>query len=382
MNYIKKILSNLIYIFIYIIFRIYKIKLLNSDLSAIGHQCFDLECFKIDYKKEKFKPIILYDLLQNKVLFDYFQDNGNFCIIKNKLICKILNFYRRCKNISFDTLKYISRDESRAYKKFYKFSPYIKDKFNNEEFKECIYYLKKHKFDHKKNFVVFHARDSSFKLDGESYRNADIDSFELCADFFIKKKYNVVRIGNYGMKKCKFSNKILDLTLFYNKISQNMKEKLDLFLIAHAKFFIGSCSGVYNIATLFDVPVLQTNAAPLAHVFPNARIGIGIPKLYKFKSLNFFLNIKTIIHSRAAFLRYDEQFKNLNIELVDNSPKDILNASKELMDYANLKSSIIIKKKHLQKKFKKFLFCKTLYSYDSRSVISNSFVKKNLFLFS
>ena len=380
--FIKKIIKIFFFFFIYIVLKFFKIKLLNSDLSAIGHQCFDLECFKIDYKKKNYKPIILHALLQNKFLFDYFQNNGDFFIIKNKLICKILNLYRSFKSISFDTLQYISKDESTAYEKFKQFLPYNMEDFKNyEEFQDCIEYLKKNKFNYKKNFIIIHVRDSSFKKDHERYRDADINSFELCVNYFIKKNYGVVRIGNYGMIEARFSKKILDLTLIYNKISPDFKEKLDLFLISHSKLFIGSCSGVYNIATLFDVPVLQTNAAPFAHIFPNARIGIGIPKLYKFKDSNILLNIKNIINSKAAFFRYDYQFKNMNIELLDNLPKDILMASKELLYYSNVKSLKKIKENYLQKKFRKSLNYKILYSYKSRATISKFFIKRNQFLF-
>ena len=139
--------------------------------------------------------------------------------------------------------------------------------------------------------------------------------------------------------------------------------------------FIGSCSGFYNVATLFNIPVIQTNVAPLAHTYPNSKFGIGIPKLYFCNRTKKILNYNEIFSRDLAYLRRDKDFKKEGVKLIDNTSTSIKEAVGEMLNI--LKDGKIVETNN-QQQFRKIMSNYDKYSFDSASTVSEFFLKENI----
>jgi putative glycosyltransferase (TIGR04372 family) len=362
-------------IIFFIIFKIFNLKLLDSPTEAIGHQIVDIECFFAE-KKKNFKIVILENKLANKFLFKNFQINNkkNFFLIKNNFICNLLFYQKKFKNISYSTAKYLTKHYAYGFDKINSIKFSYKLKQEHILFAENI--LKKKNILINKPLVIIHARDSSYKpYDDESYRNSDINSYESSVFWLLKKGYQVIRLGNKGMKECKYKNKIIDLVdVNFGK----HKELIDLYFVHKSKFFIGSCSGLNLLPVIFNKPALSVNMAPFCHVFPFGRKSIGIPKLLINTNNKKKINFRDILDYDFCASRTNTQLKKLNLKYVDNSADEILKATKELE--MKFKKNKFIESK-IQKNFRKIFNKKHHYSAESQGVVSYFFLKKykNLF---
>ena len=218
--------------------------------------------------------------------------------------------------------------------------------------------------------MILHVRDNSFKpFDGETYRSSKIKNFGLSIDYLLKKNYQIIRIGNQGMSRNPFGNKIFDISKF--KFDENL-QLLHLYLVSKCSFFVGTCSGPYKFATIFQKPILTVDMAPMSLMFPVARKAIALPKLYRNIRTKKIIKFNDVFDYNFSNLRLDKEFKAHNLELIDNSPKEILDGVKEierLSKNKNFSTSV------LQRRFKK-LFNKECYAFYAEPNIANSFISK------
>jgi putative glycosyltransferase (TIGR04372 family) len=378
--YLLKILNFLLNKIIFLFFKIFNLKLLPIPTEAIGHQTFDIECFLFEKKKKnlKFVPIICNSgkFMANSFLFDEYQKNrSNFLVIKNNFLATIFFYQRRYKNITYDTSSYQQTYGFRKMHTIFKKESFIY-KLSSIHYKLAVDLLIKYKINIKRPFVVIHARDSTYKrYDGESYRNTNINSFKKSVNWLLSKNFQIIRIGNRGMNRCSYAKKIIDLTTY--NMNQKDKEILDLFFIQECYFFIGSASGPYTLASMFNKPMLLVNMCPLGNVFPCAKRGIVLPKLYMNKISKKFIMFKDILNFNFSHLRLDREFETLNIKLIDNTSEEILAATTEI--YKKVLSNDF-RESFAQKRFKKIFNKKIHDSANSMTSISDTFIKeyKNL----
>jgi putative glycosyltransferase (TIGR04372 family) len=359
--------------FVYVIFKFLKIKLLAAPLEAIGHQIFDLECFFYEKKKYQFnfKPLILTSgkFIANKHLLKYQKKKYKFLEVNNKFLCLILFYQKLFKNVTFDTNSYVAtRKAAKCYQILKKNDLSIK--LDKSDILKAEKILRSINLKIKKKIVILHVRDNSFKpFDGETYRSSKIKNYGLAINYLLKNGYQVIRIGNQGMTKNSYGNKIFDLSKF--KFDEDL-QLLQLYLVNKCHFFIGTCSGPYKFATILKKPILTVDMAPMSLMFPVARKAIALPKLYKNIKTKKIINFKDVFAYNFSNLRLDKEFKALNIELIDNSPKEILEGVKEIEKLAknkNFATSI------LQRRFKQ-LFNKDCYAFYAESNIANTFINK------
>jgi putative glycosyltransferase (TIGR04372 family) len=362
-------------IFINLIFKTFNLRLLPIPLEALGHQVFDLECFFYEYKRKKFNftPVIV-DIkfyIANKHLFyNYQKKKCKFLIIKNWILGLLLISLRNNKNIIYNTFDYqqthaAAKEFIIFNKKPFKYKLDIKDDLiaNN--------IIKKYDLNIKKNYIVMHVRDNNFKpFDGEDYRSSNVENFCLAVKWLKQKGFQIIRMGHYKMNKFSMKKEIIDLTSM--KFLQKEREILELYFIQNCSFFIGTGSGPSCLASAFDKPLVTFDVAPLATVFPCARRGISVPKLYINKNNKIIPFVDVINYNFANFRLNTDYIKN-NIKLRNTSKTEILETIKEL--YLKVKKDDFTERK-LQTKFKKLFNKKLHYSANAKSSISNAFIKK------
>lgn len=311
--------------------------------------------------------------ISNRHLIEYWSQYLN--VVKLNFFFFLI-FYKLAytKSLGIDLTKYSSNPYSNSIS--YKLNSKTSSKINLNLRKEDIDYGYKFldKFGLKPSdwFVCFHARDSGWdKKRGHSnfstqkYRNSRIHDYYMAYRNVVKRGGWVIRVGDSSMKKISFGDKFIDLT------GHSCDDRLNIFLSAKCKLFVGCASGAYCISIIFGVPVLTVNLLPYSYVYPHGNNNFSLPKLLYSKKNKKYLKLDDIYKKNYANFFNDSEYIENEIEIFNNSPEDINDALNDFFKYFDDKKINYT----LQNKFRKFLNSKH-YSYGSNSFISPSFLKK------
>ena len=228
------------------------------------------------------------------------------------------------------------------------------------------------------NYVCIFSRDNAFlnktmgfkNWDYHDHRNADIDDFIEAVKYLIDKGLTVIRIGSIVKKPISYSHpRLIDYS-----VSEHQSEFLDIFLIGTCKFFLGTSSGIGEIALLFDVPRLNVGMVEFG-VVPTGKNCLYIPKKYKLAKTGQYLHF-----NQALDMKLDHYFRNaqeLGIEAEDNSPEDILKITKEM--YRRLEGNFrySVEEEKLMQSFKKLLSQSDVVCKDVPTPIGIEWLKEN-----
>lgn len=168
------------------------------------------------------------------------------------------------------------------------------------------------------------------------YRDGNIDMYIDAVKFIIDKGGFVVRLGKIQAKKMNFRHpRFIDYSF-----SEFKSDFMDIYLNAKCKFILTSPSGATDVARIFDTPYCGVNSMPIDHA-PFNKNAIFIPKKLKkrdtgkYLSLTSYLDLLTSAPDPfGASLKTSFYDKN-NIEIIDNSSKEILDITKEMFDRLN-----------------------------------------------
>ena len=182
-------------------------------------------------------------------------------------------------------------------------------------------------------FVCLFARDRVYLselLPGHRFddtRNADIGSYTLAARCIVEAGGHVIRMGHGVAKPFGLSHeRVIDYA------TQCRDDFMDVYLMGHCRFVLGTTSGICDIAMLFDVPRIGTNWLPLGSA-PLSRNSLFIPKLLKDKTTG----------APLPFGRFLEETRDFKSPLLwsyenserficdDNTPEDILAVTEQMM---------------------------------------------------
>lgn len=189
-------------------------------------------------------------------------------------------------------------------------------------------------------FVCISNRDSAYldSLNPKSdwsyhdYRDSDINNFQLMSEEFEKKGILCVRMGRVAKKKADFINCIDYANQYYDELS-------DIYLSAHCKFFLGDNSGILEMPTIVGTLIARTNVIPLFsggyESLVNNPNDLYIPKLYRSKKDKRFLSFKEMMKIDMKVSFKTHEYEKLNIEVISNSPEDILDLANEMNDRIN-----------------------------------------------
>jgi putative glycosyltransferase (TIGR04372 family) len=199
---------------------------------------------------------------------------------------------------------------------------------------ECEQRLARMGVDPKRPIVCAHARESGhWGRTGDpthSTKNADISSFIPAIQYLTDNGYQVVRLGDPSMTRMPEMKFVFD----YAHSSQK-SDFLDLYLLKRSTFLLCTSSGPFTVASMFNVPVLATNWIS-GHLLPFLPRDIILMKNFKYRGSGKPLSYKDVLDlDYGEFSYYNLQRKN--VEYVDNTPDEILSATKEMLDRLNSK---------------------------------------------
>jgi len=218
--------------------------------------------------------------------------------------------------------------------------------------------------------VTLHVRDSNFKLP-EPFRDANIVNYEAAINFLISSGYNVIRVGSSTQRSLKPRSHYFELG-----ISAPHNFKLQIGFTALSKFFIGTSSGAYTVANAFGVPVLATNYLPLSNLNlgPNS---LFMSKLIRRRNKQY-VNFSALFSPPLTMFRIPGQLERLDLEPVENSPGEILEAVTDMHNFLQSELTPNSLQIEFSKKLRQFEILPGLVDYGLACFVAPSFAGRYL----
>ncbi len=226
-------------------------------------------------------------------------------------------------------------------------------------------------------FVCIQVREEGFKAhfrlqqDGHNtFRNADILTHRAAIDYLVGQGFWVVRMGEATVKPLPPMAQVIDYAR-----SPLKSDALDIILVAECEFYIGSSSGLANVAYLFSKWYLLTNAVPVETASWSRRC-LWIPKLVYSVPERRHLSFPEVIDRGLGQFHRTQQYVAAGLAVHDNSPEDILEATQELHRAALGDPGYATEDVRDQRAFTR-LFPPAYLGYGTRSNICVSFIRRH-----
>jgi len=183
-------------------------------------------------------------------------------------------------------------------------------------------------------YVCIAARDTSYlktiypKIDFRyhDYRNSDIHDYLAAAETMVTRGYYVIRMGKSVTEELDTDNpKIINYAG-----SGVRSDFLDLYIISKCRMFIGSTDGILGISVIFRRPVVMTNSIPIGDLWSWTGNFLCIPKKLWLEREDRFLAFHEIYDSGVQRFFHTEEYEELGIKVVENTPEEIAAVSVEM----------------------------------------------------
>ncbi len=351
----------------------------NMNTARIGHLCAEPDCYIKEellglhpkYFTIAFAPK---NTVANAYLLKYWSQYIKF--ITNPYLCRILKRFMSYPSLEYDVQRYCvainkTADIVKIQTLWCDCAPLLKIK--SEDILRGENYLKKMGLPSGAWYVCVHSREGGYSPSDEhwhSFRNSEIESYFQAMKEIVKRGGWCIRMGDPSSRKLPAMDNVIDYAH-----SVYRAEWLDIYIAARCKYFLGSCSGAFGISSVFGVPVALANMAPLSVTLPHGVKDVGIPKLMRMMSSGKMLTFNEIFSSPVGNARHTEIFEREGVELLDNTPEDILDLSLEQLERVNGTIQYTEEDENLQNKFKS-LMRPGHYTYGSASRIGRGFLRK------
>jgi putative glycosyltransferase (TIGR04372 family) len=196
-----------------------------------------------------------------------------------------------------------------------------------------------------RKLAVFHNRDShylskrpdfsEFDFSYHDYRNFSIETMVPAMQAAVEAGYFVVRIGrDYGEVLPSGLKDIVDIT------DKDVDDLFDIFIVSKADFLVGTTSGAYTIGLLLRKPLVLTNCVPLMTLCyqKSTELDFILVKKYHSRAQGRYLTASEIHAIGAEQFATGEEFEAAGIDVHSNTPDEITDAVREMMDVLDGKS--------------------------------------------
>lgn len=223
-------------------------------------------------------------------------------------------------------------------------------------------------------FACVHNREGSYSPldeDWHSYRNCTIDSYVPAMREIVDAGGWCIRIGDPSSTRLQALPNTIDYA--HHALRTDW---LDLYLLAHCRFFMGSSSGPFLVACIFNRPVALANLTPIEVTLPYGYADLGIPKLMHRDGRADRLGFVEMFEHPSSGYRFSEQFAKEGLVLVDNSPDEIRDLASEMLQRLQGAAIYTEDDERLQEAFKG-LMRPSHASYGSASRVGRDFIRKH-----
>ena len=330
------LLSFLVYLFIKLVSTIVVIRFGFFRNDVIGNSLFDLEYY-LSYTKKYKNKYIYKDFFFPTI--NKYPNKFFFTLAKRSISISSLYKY------IYDTIKYFN--DNKHIVSMVNYSNGSRDvigllktsnvnlKFNRKEQilgKDFLnrYLIKSNKF------ICVLVRDNAYKKKYQkhikdnwsyhNYRNTDIEKFKESILYLIQQGYYVIRMGKSAEKKLDINNsKFIDYPFIKDK-----NDFLDIWLMANCFFCVTTGTGLDDVCVTFRKPIVEVSYLPIGYLRCNQAQTVSIFKKLQNKKTKKFLSIKDQISYNLIDALHKNMYENKNIEIIDNTSKEILEAVTEM----------------------------------------------------
>ena len=230
-------------------------------------------------------------------------------------------------------------------------------------------------------FACLFVRDGAYKkfmhgCDWNSdniMRNADIDTFGKAIDYIVEKGGYVVRIGHKVSKPLQHpSPRVIDYATHFRS------DFMDIYLAGKCRFLVGMPSGICDVFTVFDRPIVHVNYTPLGGA-PWGKNQIYIPKRLKRRDSGEYADFRSMLHQLkdSTQLTFDGCMQHdLGYVYEDNSEDEILEAVKEILDRLD---GTFVETDEDRRLFREYraLFPEDHWAFNCATPVGRDFLRKN-----
>ena len=179
-------------------------------------------------------------------------------------------------------------------------------------------------------FACLHVRSGGFLDEGptarNALRNADVATYLPAVEAIVRRGGWVVRIGDSSMPPLPEMPGVVDYAHGALK-----SDWMDVYLMAAARFFLGTTSGPWVVAHCFGTPVAMTNQ------FPFSERPFGDRDLFISKPLRRAADGEVLPFAEAMAAPFRHQFcpvpyERAGIEILDNTAEEIVDLVEEMLD--------------------------------------------------
>lgn len=177
-------------------------------------------------------------------------------------------------------------------------------------------------------FACLHVRAQGFH--GETHgtiRDANIADYVELIKEINRRGGVVVRLGGRHMPPAPPMDGLIDYPY-----SGDATDRLDIFLAASCRCFIGCTSGLESIPMLFDVPLLMLNWAPLGERPLGENVWYA-PKHYRFRDGGRPVSITDLNQRNLQCAERHGRFEDAGIDIHDLSPQELVDAYRYFHDH-------------------------------------------------
>ncbi len=181
-------------------------------------------------------------------------------------------------------------------------------------------------------YYRIHSPNTDFSF--SDHRNADINSYELAIQYILDAGGWIIRMGSCVEKPLKYKHhRVIDYAIDYQH------DFLDIYITAHAKFYVGSTSGASDLAAIFDIPYVGVNIVPIGCP-PFGKYSIYIPKKIissiTGKKIDFGQQLNVFTGNQVGTtIRPEKILESKQWYFDDNSPEEIKDVVQEMIERLN-----------------------------------------------
>jgi putative glycosyltransferase (TIGR04372 family) len=187
-------------------------------------------------------------------------------------------------------------------------------------------------------YFCFLARDSAYlksqfpdrNYEYQRYRDSNICDSMLAAQTLVELGYYGIRMGAVTLEALPTPDpRIIDYS------THRRTDFLDIYLSATCEFFICDTAGLSSVPRIFRRPLVWVNHIPLEHAPTWGSQDLFIPKKLKAKSDGRLLTFKEILGSEIGRFLTSQDYEEMGIEVVNNTPEEIRDLVLEMVGRIN-----------------------------------------------
>ena len=188
-----------------------------------------------------------------------------------------------------------------------------------------------------KKYILLIVRDSAYLKNQypendwsyHNHRDAAIENYTEMMKYLADLGYYVIRMGKHVNSKLSINHpRIID---YANHALRS--DFMDIYLSSGCYFCVSTCTGLDCVAQIFRRPILMTNISPAF-----GELLMWYPcKLYIPKLLKSSIQDKVLTFSQTAKIGHQASknflcdIKNKNLSLIENSPEQLVDVTKEML---------------------------------------------------